>query len=42
MGLLPLLALLALLVTVVSATGKVPLWIPLLLVSLTLLMSVWQ
>lgn len=42
MGLMPLLALLALLATVGSAAGKVPLWIAVCLLSLTVLLLVWR
>ena len=42
MGVIPLLALLAFIVTVVSAIGKAPLWVAVLLLSVVLLLQVWQ
>lgn len=41
MGLIQLLALLALLAAVGSAAGKVPTWVGLMLLSLVVLLQVW-
>lgn len=41
-GLIPLLALLALLLVIVSAVGKAPLWIAVLLLCVILLIQVWR
>lgn len=41
MGLIPLLALVAFIVTVVSAVGRAPLWVAVLLLTVIVLLQVW-
>lgn len=42
MGLIQLLALLSLLLAIGSAAGKVPTWVPVVLLAIVLLIQVWR